>query len=88
MIFEKNIRNKSCRQSEVTQILYLPFFSKINPLITTCPNRCENWVFPIFSKLSHPSEMTYKIKVVDNNKTHILQEEKFEPTDYQVRKQV
>ena len=49
IILMKNIRNKSCRYSKVTQILSLGVFSKINQLITIC----KNWVFYILPKLKN-----------------------------------
>ena len=51
----------------------------------------ESRVFPNFSRLTHPSQMTEEIKIVDKNKIHVFQKESFlylEPTDYQVKKQL
>ena len=54
---EKNIRNKSCRKSEVAYKLFVRFFYTINTAIGTCQNRCQKF-FPNFSRLNHPSGMT------------------------------
>ena len=48
MIFEKNVRNKSCRYPKVTQFLLMRVFYTINPLITRCQNRCEKQIFSKF----------------------------------------
>ena len=45
MIFEKNVRNESCRYLKVTQFLLMRGFYTINPLITRCQNRCEKQIF-------------------------------------------
>ena len=48
MIFEINVRIKSCRYPKVTQFLLMRVFYTINPLITRCRDRCEKQVFSKF----------------------------------------
>ena len=45
MISEKNVENKNCRDSKVTQFVLTRVFYTINPLITMCQNRCEQSKF-------------------------------------------
>ena len=61
--------------------MLLNVFSKINPLITTYQNMCKNWVFLNFLETGLSQRNDTGDKVIDNNKTHILQIENFiEPT--------